>query len=193
MRIAIPTTEDEGRASTVATHFGRTAGITVVDTETDETTFVPHEGGHGAGGNPPPFTVFETDASTVVAGDIGRGAVARLRDEGLTVYRGAEGTVAEALDQWANDELTAVEPGDVHGHGEGHEHGEGHGEGHGHGHDHDHEHGHGHDHGHGHEHEHGEGHDHGHGGGHSHDHGHHHDDDEESGLSHEDGEKRRRE
>ena len=126
MRVAIPTTGDEGRAATVATHFGRTAGITVVDTETDETTFVPHEGGHGAGGNPPPFTIFETDASTVVAGDIGRGAVARLRDEGLTVYRGAEGTVAEALEQLAEDELTAVEPEDVHGHGEGHEHGHGH-------------------------------------------------------------------
>jgi len=135
MRVAVPTTEDAGQDASVSAHFGRTTGFTVVETETGATDFVAHEGGHGPDSNPPPFTVFETDAQVLLAGQIGRGAVTKLREKGITVFRGAEGTVAETIDRWEAGVLDEVEPGDVHGHGH---------------HDGDHEHGHGsgsHDHG----------------------------------------------
>ncbi|MDR5656567.1 NifB/NifX family molybdenum-iron cluster-binding protein [Halodesulfurarchaeum sp. HSR-GB] len=170
MRVALPSTNRDERSAPVATHFGRTAVFTVVDTETEEIEFLEHEGGHGPNSSPPPVTIANADVDVVVAGDIGRGAVSRLQDAGIEVFRGAEGTVEEALAQWEAGELEAVDPGDVHGHDHGdhdHEHGDHeHGHGHGHG-DHEHEHGHGHDHSHEHEsdddHEHNHGLHHGHG------------------------------
>ncbi|APE96170.1 NifB/NifX family molybdenum-iron cluster-binding protein [Halodesulfurarchaeum formicicum] len=174
MRVALPSTNRDERSAPVATHFGRTAVFTVINTETDEIELLEHEGGHGHDSSPPPVTIANANVDVVIAGDIGRGAVSRLQDAGIEVFRGADGTVDEALTQWEAGELEAVDPGDVHGHDHGdhdhdhgdHEHGHGHGDhehGHGHG---DHEHGHGHgDHEHGHEHESDE---------HEHNHGLHH-------------------
>ncbi|MFW6458986.1 MAG: NifB/NifX family molybdenum-iron cluster-binding protein, partial [Halodesulfurarchaeum sp.] len=136
MRIALPTDEDGGTGTLVSGHFGRTGGFTIVDTETDEAEFVSHAGGHGPNASPPPVTVTEAGADAVIAGDIGRGAVSRLREADITVYRGAKGTVAEALERWRAGELTEVGPEDVHGHDHDHEHGHGHGDGHGHDHEH---------------------------------------------------------
>ncbi|MDZ7849477.1 MAG: NifB/NifX family molybdenum-iron cluster-binding protein [Halodesulfurarchaeum sp.] len=148
MHIALPTGENGGKAAPVSEHFGRTAGFTIVDTETDESEFVAHTGGHGPDANPPPVTVADAGVEVVIAGNIGRGAVSRLRSAGATVYRGADGTVSEAIEQWRDGELDEVETADVHGHD--HEHG----------YDHEHEHDHGHSHGDGHGHDHGAGHGH---------------------------------
>lgn len=142
MKVAVPTTEDDGQEASVSSHFGRTEGFTLVDTETGTTDFIAHSGGHGPDSNPPPFTVFETDAEAVLAGQIGRGAVSRLREKGITVFHGADGTVSEAITRWEAGELVEVEPEDVHGHGN-HDHGP-HGDDHGHEHGHekgDHDHG----------------------------------------------------
>ncbi len=163
MRIALPTDEGDDETAAVSGHFGRTDGFTIVDTDADETEFVPHTGGHGRNASPPPMTIIDADADLVIAGDIGRGAVSRLRDAGIPVHRGAEGTVADALSQWREDDLSEVDPGDVHGHGHGDDHDHGHGDDHHHDHDHDHDHGHDHTHDHGHGHDHAHGHDH-HGG-----------------------------
>ncbi|MBS3760248.1 NifB/NifX family molybdenum-iron cluster-binding protein [Halodesulfurarchaeum sp.] len=160
MLVALPTSAEGTKAASVSSHFGRTDGFTLYDTDTDETDFLEHTGGRGRNASPPPVTITEADADVVIAGDIGRGAVSRLQKAGITVYRGAEGSVADALDQWREDALTEVDPADVHGHDHGH--------GHDGGHDHDHGdggHGHGHEddeHDHGHAHHEGEGHGHGH-------------------------------
>lgn len=156
MRIALPTSEDDEETATVSGHFGRTAGFTIVDTDSGDTEFVPNTGGHGSDGSPPPVTIIEAGADVVLAGNIGRKAVSRLQEADMVVYRGADGTVADALDQWRSDELTEVKPGGD-GHGEGHDHG------------HEHGHGEGHDHGHGDCHGSGDCHDGGHGTGHDHD------------------------
>lgn len=138
MLVALPTSAAGGTGASISMHFGRTEGFTLFDTDTDETEFVAHTGGHGPTGSPPPVTVSEAGADVVIAGNIGRGAVSRLQEAGITVYQGAEGTVEEALAQWRDGALAEVDPSDVHGHGNDHDHGQGHNHGHGDGHDHSH-------------------------------------------------------
>jgi predicted Fe-Mo cluster-binding NifX family protein len=148
MLVALPTSAEGTKAASISSHFGRTDGFTLFDTDSGETEFLEHSGGRGRNASPPPVTIIEADADVVIAGDIGRGAVSRLQEAGISVYRGADGTVADALDQWREDALEEVEPADVHGHDhsdeDGHEHGHDHGDEHGHehGHDHDHDHDH---------------------------------------------------
>lgn len=152
MRLALPTAEDNGTSAQISAHFGRTNGFTLYETETGETDFVKHAAGRGPGESLPPTTVVESGADAVIAGNIGRGAVSRLRAADIAVYRGGEGTVEEAIAQWEADALEAVEPEDVHGHGhdDDHDHGHSHGPGEGHNHGHGHNHGQNdkHDHGH---------------------------------------------
>ncbi|MFW6458845.1 MAG: NifB/NifX family molybdenum-iron cluster-binding protein [Halodesulfurarchaeum sp.] len=131
MRIAIPVQERTGREAAVAGHFGRAETFAVVDTEEDAITFADHEGGHGSGRDSPPVTIIDAGAEVVLAGNLGRKALERLQSADIEVYRGAEGTVADALEAWEDGDLEAVDPSDVHGHD--HEHGHGHDCNHSHG------------------------------------------------------------
>lgn len=143
MRVAIPSEDERGVDSPVDQHFGRAPVYTIVDTDTDAVETVENDSHHFGGSGHPPEIVADAGAEVVVAGGIGRGAVTRFEDRGIPVYRGATGTVAEAIEDWEADALEQVGPEDVHGHG--HDHGD-------HAHDHNHDHGdQAHDHGHDHE------------------------------------------
>jgi predicted Fe-Mo cluster-binding NifX family protein len=146
MKIGVPTAGDGGLDAAIADHFGRAPVFTIVDTASEAIETVENRGHHQGGSSPPPVTLAEAGAEAVLAGQIGRGAVTRFEDRGIEVYRGASGSVQEAIDAWEAGELERVGPEDVHGHGGGH--------GHDHGDDHDHDHGDDHDHGHGDDHGH---------------------------------------
>lgn len=148
MRVAIPTEDERGLDSTVDQHFGRAPVYTILDTESDAVETVENDSHHFGGSGHPPEIVADAGVEVVLAGDIGRGAVSRFEDRGIPVFRGATGTVAEAIEDWEAAALEQVGPDDVHGHG--HEHGD-------HTHDHDHSHDpgdHAHDHSHDDAHEH---------------------------------------
>lgn len=131
MKIGVPTVGDGGVDAAIADHFGRAPVFTVVDTGSDAIETVENRGHHQGGSSPPPVTLAAAGAEVVLAGQIGRGAVTRFEDRGIEVYRGASGTVRDAIAAWEAGDLERVGPGDVHGHGHGehghdHDHGDGH-------------------------------------------------------------------
>ncbi|MFW6265662.1 MAG: NifB/NifX family molybdenum-iron cluster-binding protein [Halanaeroarchaeum sp.] len=140
MYVCIPSLGDGGLEADVSAHFGRAPTFTVYDTDAETAHVVDNRGEHHGGHRSPPDAIADTGADVLVCGNLGRKAVDRFDDHGIDVYRGAEGTVAEALERWEAGDLDEAQPGDDCGHDHGH--GGGHGHGHGEGHDHGGGHGH---------------------------------------------------
>ena len=123
LKLAVPT-----RAGQVDEHFGHCEAFTIYSIS-DEKTVLGQERF-----TPPPVcgcksnlipTLVDMGVSVLVAGNMGEGAVARLGQAGIKVFRGAKGDVAEAVQAWLNgtlvdNKLVCLE------HAEGHEchHGE---------------------------------------------------------------------
>lgn len=128
MKVGLPTHGEDGENAAIAEHFGRAPVFTILDTETGAVETVENRGEHHGGSGSPPVILAEAGAEVVLVGNIGRKAVTRFEDRGIAVYRGASGTVAEAVAAWEDGTLERVGPEDVHGHGEGHGHDHSHGE-----------------------------------------------------------------
>ena len=96
MKIAFPSEDDKGVNSIVYGHFGSARCFIMVETDTVKTAInqdVGHQHGkcqplHALGGN----------VDAVVVGGIGRGALSRLLDSGIKVYRAVEGTIEQNLE-----------------------------------------------------------------------------------------------
>lgn len=123
LKLAVPT-----RAGQVDEHFGHCESFTIYSIS-DEKTVLGQESF-----TPPPAcgcksnlipTLVDMGVSVLVAGNMGEGAVARLGQAGIKVFRGAKGAVGAAVQAWldgtlVDNKLVCLE------HGEGHEchHGE---------------------------------------------------------------------
>ena len=125
LKIAIPT-----RSGAVDEHFGHCESFTIYTLNDDKSlagqeSFTPPPA-CGCKSNLIP-TLVEMGVSTLIAGNMGEGAVANLRKAGLTVIRGAAGPVGEALQAWKDGKLADKQILCM-AHGDGHEchHGEGH-------------------------------------------------------------------
>lgn len=130
MKIAVPTT-----AGRVEQHFGRSEEFAIVEVAEGSTelgsietvdargTLHDHEGRAALLG--------QHGVQVVIAGGMGYGMFAALRDSGFTVITGAEGTVEEVARAFAMGKLTdkgAVHHGhhhEEHNHAEHHQHGHG--------------------------------------------------------------------
>jgi predicted Fe-Mo cluster-binding NifX family protein len=99
--------------------FGRARFFAVVDTETgafsaaDNVQNLNAAQGAGiqAGQN-----VVELGAGAVITGHVGPKAFATLQAGGVKVYTGADGTVAEAIEQFKAGQLNESSGADVQGH-----------------------------------------------------------------------------
>lgn len=99
MRVCFPTVKLEGLESQVYEHFGSAPGFVIVDTETKAAEEISNSDQHHAHGMCQPLKALggrKVDA--VVVGGIGMGALMKLGAQGIRVYRGAEGTVAENVE-----------------------------------------------------------------------------------------------
>lgn len=138
MRVCVPSLDDGQFDADVSPHFGRAPNYTVYDTDVGTLEVHGNDGSHHGGNRSPPEIIASTGVDALVCGNLGRKAVERFEAMDIDVYRGASGTVEDAVDQLQAGELEAavLDGENCSGHGDGH------------GHDHDHDHGHGHDHGH---------------------------------------------
>lgn len=125
LKLAVPT-----RAGQVDEHFGHCESFTIYAID-DNKAVVGQERF-----NPPPAcgcksnlipTLLDMGVKVLVAGNMGQGAVTRLGEAGIQVFRGAKGDVAEAVQAWIDGTLkdsqelcTAHGDGHECGHGEGH-------------------------------------------------------------------------
>jgi predicted Fe-Mo cluster-binding NifX family protein len=124
MRICIPTHEDNGLSSTVCEHFGSAPWYVIVDSDTGASRAIANAGhparSHGAC---TPLAALRGQAiDALVVGGIGAGALARLDEAGIAVYRADAATVAQLVRRCEAGQLARMSPGLACA-GHGHPHG----------------------------------------------------------------------
>jgi predicted Fe-Mo cluster-binding NifX family protein len=113
MRIAISADDSRGLDSVVSPHFGRCAYYVVVDLEGREVQkvgavenpyYVHHQPGQVPG------FIERQGADVMLAGGMGRRAIALFQQCGIEAVTGASGTVRHALEQYLGGELVGAAP-----------------------------------------------------------------------------------
>lgn len=98
MKICFPTMHLEGLESQVYGHFGSAPGFVIVDTKTRSFEEIGNDDLHHAHGMCQPLKALQgREVDAVAVGGIGMGALMKLQDMGIQVYRVAEGTVRENI------------------------------------------------------------------------------------------------
>jgi predicted Fe-Mo cluster-binding NifX family protein len=120
MKIAFPVQEDLGMESPVYSHFGSARFFVVVDADSQAAQVLANQDREHKHGSCQPLAALGMPVDAVVAGGIGGGALAKLRDAGVKVYRGMEGTVRENMEMIVAGRLPEFAPDHTcggHGHG----------------------------------------------------------------------------
>ena len=120
MKIAFPVVENQGIDSSVHGHFGSAPFFVFLDLDADSVdVFENPDKDHDHGACNPMAALGGRQVDGVVVGGIGGGALKKLNDDGITVYRAVEGTVGENAAMIKAGTLPVFEPGQVCGHHHG--------------------------------------------------------------------------
>lgn len=104
MKIAFPTQEDSGADSLIFNHFGSAGLFIIVDTETGKIeSSVNPDTDHQHGQCQPLKALGGNKVDAVAVCGIGKGALVKLQNSGIKVFRATEGSV--------NDNLNLVKSG----------------------------------------------------------------------------------
>ncbi len=110
MKIAFPVQTDNGVGSPVYNHFGSAHTFIVIDSETGETESVGNADLNHIHGQCQPLDALNgAVVDGIAVGGIGRGALSKLRNAGIKIFRAVEGTVAENLKLFKEGELPEFE------------------------------------------------------------------------------------
>ncbi len=115
MDIAFPVrSADAGLQSEVFNHFGTASRFIVVNDETKHMEILENQDLNHAHGQCQPLAALGgRSVDTVVVGGIGGGALNKLLNSGIAVYRAQKGTVQENLDSLKAGRLEAFSPQDT--------------------------------------------------------------------------------
>ena len=105
MKVAIPTHGSRGFSDQLFGHFGKAPTYTIADLVTGHLTVIDNTSDHMGGKGSPPELIKSTGADTVVVGHLGEKAAERCKELGIHVLCGANGSVAEVLDQLRDGKL----------------------------------------------------------------------------------------
>ncbi|WP_461208712.1 NifB/NifX family molybdenum-iron cluster-binding protein [Desulfocurvus sp. DL9XJH121] len=123
MKLAIPTKVDANGAHVVDSHFGHCEFYTLLTVEDGLVSVEEHLSapqGCGCKSNIA-STLAEEGVSLLLAGNMGQGAVDKLKEAGIETVRGMSGPVRGALDSWLAGDIPA-QPDICEHHGDdGHE------------------------------------------------------------------------
>lgn len=106
MKVAFSTQIALGLQSTVFNHFGSASFFIIVETDDDSHIVVVNKDKDHQHGQCQPLNALDgekTDA--VVVGGIGGGALRKLNDAGVKVFKGIEGSVKENLEMIKENKL----------------------------------------------------------------------------------------
>ncbi len=111
MKIAIPVEKDQGRESRVFGHFGSAPLFLIFDDNGPafyplRNSDVEHDPGHCQ----PLRALGGEQVDAVLVGGIGAGALMKLTQEGIRVFRAVEGSVAENLALFQAGKLPEFDP-----------------------------------------------------------------------------------
>lgn len=121
MKLCFPVQHDEGIESKVYNHFGSAPLFLVVDSETNDLAVIRNNDQHHAHGACNPIKAIDNQKiDAVVAGGIGAGALSRLNQLGIRVYRASHPTIQENVTLFNTKQLSEYVPQSScggHGHG----------------------------------------------------------------------------
>lgn len=113
MKLALPTTGENGLKEKVSTHFGRCPTFTIYDVEDEDIKVISNNSRHKGGGGNPPDLLAEEDVDAMVCQNLGKKAVSLFEELGIDVYSGARGTVKDAIEGWKENRLEETSVSDA--------------------------------------------------------------------------------
>ena len=121
MKIAMPVMYvSENLECRLCDHFGSAPYFAVFDTDTEELTVIANSNEEHVHGACNPLAVLaNSKVNSVIVRGIGGGAVARLKEALIPVFRTSAETVEGALEEMRADRLMAMTDGTCSGHGGG--------------------------------------------------------------------------
>lgn len=106
MKVCFPVQQDHGMESAVYNHFGSAPFFMVVDTDTNTVNAINNRDQHHVHGACNPLKALDNQKiDAVVVGGIGGGALSRLNQNGVKVYRAQGETIKENLVLFASRQL----------------------------------------------------------------------------------------
>ncbi len=109
MKICIPTETNKGKDATVFGHFGSAPFFTIYDTANATVEVIVNANEHHAHGMCQPMAALGgKGVNAVVTGGAGAGAIQKLNQGGIKVYRAISGTVADVAAQFASGKLEEI-------------------------------------------------------------------------------------
>jgi predicted Fe-Mo cluster-binding NifX family protein len=106
MKVCFPVLKATGIESIVYGHFGSAKAFVVVDTETKNITTVKNKEEHHAHGMCNPLRAFDGNkVDAIVVEGIGAGALMKLNDSGIRVYKALARSVKENVELLDNKQL----------------------------------------------------------------------------------------
>ena len=112
MKIAIPAEGKKGLEDRVVEHFGRARNFLVYDTETKTFDIYPNPEIAGEVEFPPDF-LHRQKVETIIVFSLGPMAYGKFQNYNIKMYKAVEGTVAENLQKFKNDELRELQKEDI--------------------------------------------------------------------------------
>ena len=114
MKVCFPANASPCLESEVYGHFGSAPSFVLVDTETNETREISNGDQHHTQGMCSPIRALGgSEIDCVVVGGIGGGALTKLNQAGISVYKAMGLTVQDNLDLLQAGRLPVFQPGHV--------------------------------------------------------------------------------
>ena len=108
MKVCFPVKDSPSLESEVYGHFGSAPSFVLIDTDTNHLNVIDNADQHHAHGTCSPIKALGGhNIDCVVVGGIGSGALMKLNQSGIKVYKAAAGTVLENLDLFSAGSLSA--------------------------------------------------------------------------------------
>ncbi|GAC1451031.1 MAG: NifB/NifX family molybdenum-iron cluster-binding protein [Desulfuromonadaceae bacterium] len=123
MRICFPVQDNHGLASQIHGHFGSALMFVVVNLDTGEVTAINNSDQiHQHDACNPIAGLGGHQVDAIVVGGIGGGALSKLNNAGMRVFRAQDGTITRNVELYHSGGLPEFMPGHTCG-GHGHSHG----------------------------------------------------------------------
>lgn len=114
MRLCIPTLASQGLKSTVSPHFGGAPYFVIVDTDNNAVEAVRNQNEHHTHGMCHPLKSLEGRLiDAVICSGIGAGALNKLNQAGIKVYKTNGQTVEELVNNFKSSKLEEMKPDQV--------------------------------------------------------------------------------
>ncbi len=111
MKLCVPAMDKQGLKSAVSPHFGSAPYFIIVDTESGAVDEVPNHNQHHSHGLCHPWALLQgRGIGSLVCSGIGAGALGRMRQAGIRVFRAEGGTVGELVENYKNGRLKEMAP-----------------------------------------------------------------------------------